>query len=116
MSLQATTRRLLVLMLLAIVSGCGSSTTPTPFTRSGKGNASFILPNSVTRIHITGHFVDPGVAGNTSNFIVRANNQLLLNEVLRTVDYDQVLPVTGGATIDITDSPNITWTITEVRQ
>jgi hypothetical protein len=109
-------RCLLLLILLAVVSACGSSTTPTPFTKSGKGNTSFTLPKSVTRIHVTGHFVDPGVVGNTSVFFVRANNQLLLNEVLRDVDYDQVLPVTGGAIIDIVDSPNIAWTFTEVRQ
>jgi len=92
---------------------CGGSLAGIPiFSQSGFGNNVFALPTYVTRVHVTGHFVDRG--GN-SNFIVNMNTSLLINEILRTTDYDGVHGVTGGATISITNSGSIQWTFTEVR-
>jgi len=92
---------------------CGGTLTGVPlFSQSGSGNNVFTVPASVSRVHVTGHFVDNG---STSNFIVRFNGSLIINEILRTVDYDGVHLTTGGGTIEITNSASIRWTFTEVR-
>jgi hypothetical protein len=82
------------------------------FTRSGKGDAFFDLPTHISRIRITGHFVDTG--GN-SNFLVFWGQLLAINEILRTSDFDGILPLVGGGSIQIAQSPSIEWTFTEVR-
>jgi len=93
-------------------SGTGSLDGIPIFTRSGKGDNVFNLPAHVTRLRITGHFVD---TGSNSNFIVHQNGGGLVNEILRNSDYDGTHVVIGGALIEIVSSGSIQWTFTEVR-
>lgn len=82
------------------------------FTMAGKGDNVFTIPSTVTKVRVTGHFVD---AGSNSNFIVRLNGASFINEILRQSDYDGILQTPGGGTIAITSSGSIAWTFTEVR-
>lgn len=93
------------------ISGTGVNTAPL-FTISGKGDNTFTIPASVTKVHVTGHFVDNG---SSSNFIVSLNGRLFINEILRNTDYDGVLLTPGGGVIAITSSAAIAWTFAEVR-
>lgn len=90
---------------------------PPPFTRSGVGDNVFQLPGNVTRVR-----VDATYGGSCQNFVVRANNSLLINIIIGTCSVaDTRSPFTGtyivpaAATISIVSSTGINWTFTEVR-
>jgi hypothetical protein len=87
------------------------------FTQSGVGDNVFTIPGYVTRVRVDGSF-----QGSCQNFIVNANNRLLINVIIGTCSVaDTKSPFTGtyaisGATsVAITGSTGIAWTFTEVR-
>jgi len=88
---------------------------PTPlFTRSGTGNDTFTLPGTVTRMHISGRWSGTG----SPTFTVRLAGRAIVNENLRTTTtYEGVHPAAanGGGIVDVLNSPNVAWTLTEVR-
>ena len=95
------------------VTGAGSVDHIPVFSQSGTGNALFAMPAHVALVRVTGHFV--GSAADPSNFVVFWGNELAVNAILRTADYDAALPLVGGGSISITNSASIAWTFTEVR-
>jgi hypothetical protein len=85
---------------------------PTPlFTRSGIGNDVFDLPAGIRRIRVNGRWTQTG----TSTFVVRVGGRQILSENLRTVVAYEGTHLTVGGTVEIVNSTNISWTITEVR-
>jgi hypothetical protein len=88
---------------------------PTPlFTRSGGGNDRFDLPATVTQVRVNGRWTGSGSA----TFTVRIAARTIVNVNLRTAGaYEGVHPAAtnGGGALEIINSPNATWTITEVR-
>lgn len=81
------------------------------FSRSGVGNTVFDMPTYITRVRISGRWNQR----DTSNFIVRIGGRLEVNEILRSsITYEGIHLVTGGI-VEITNSAQIAWTISEVR-
>ncbi len=94
------------------VSASGTLNGVPLFSKSGHGDTVFTLPAYVSRVHVTGHFVN---TGSNSNFIVDLNGRNILNEILRNADYSGDLLTTGGGTVQISSSGSIDWTFTELR-
>lgn len=95
-------------------SGTGGSITPAGgFTNSGTGDTVFTIPANVSRIRIQGTF-----AGSSSNFVVKVAGSLIVNETIGSSKspsaFDGTYLVTGGSTVQITDSSGVAWTFTEV--
>jgi hypothetical protein len=109
--------------------------TPTPlFARSGTGDTVFDVPDTVTRVRITGFY-----GGSSSNFIVWIGPQnaacgvviiggcrLLVNEILGTfgglrTTYDGTLLTRNGGSASVTNTTTVrvsngaAWTFTEIR-
>lgn len=81
------------------------------WTASGKGNQVFDMPAGITRLRVQGTWD----RRSNSNFIMFVGGTLELNEILReTINYDGTHQV-SGTRIEIVDSANIAWTITEIR-
>ena len=74
----------------------------------------FDLPARITRVRI-----EAAYAGNTSNFIVKIAGKLIVNELLGTfwgpTTFTGTYLISGGGTVEITDSSGVSWTFTEVR-
>ncbi len=100
-----------------------SPTSPTPvasapaplWTAAGTGNDVFSKPLSATRLRITGSY-----QGSSSNFIVRCDADLLVNEIIgtftgRSPTYTGVHAAPSCSTIEIRNSTGVSWTLTEVR-
>jgi hypothetical protein len=112
-------RRALIAVAMLTLVACGGSSSPSApsrpaFTRSGTGNAAFDMPADVRRIRVTGTYT-----GNSSNFIIWINNQLIVNELLGTgwpnTSYSGTHQLTnGGGVTRIENSTGVAWTITEV--
>lgn len=98
------------------IAGRGSLDGIPIFTRSGTGDTVIDgMPSYVTRVRVIGTYTR-----NSSNFVVRVNGRLLVNELLGTgwgtTRYDGTLLLPAGAgTIEITISSGVVWSITEVR-
>ena len=88
---------------------------PTPlFTRSGMGNDSFELPATVTRVRVNGQWSGNGSA----TFNVRIAGRTAVNQNIRTArtyEGEHAAATRGGGLVEILNSPNVSWTITEVR-
>jgi hypothetical protein len=85
---------------------------PTPlFSRSGVGNEVFDLPPGITRLRVNGRWNQTG----TSTFQVRVGGRQILSENLRTIPVYEGTHLTVGGTVEIINSTNIIWTITEER-
>jgi len=88
---------------------------PTPlFTRSGTGNDTFTLPETVTRMNISGRWSGSG----SPTFSVRLAGRVIVNQNLRTTTtYEAVHPAAanGGGLVEVINSPSVAWTVTEVR-
>lgn len=108
------------------VSGSGFNNTPL-FAQSGVGNSVFVLPATVSTVHITGAFtafssnfiVWIGPAGSACGAVINANCRLLVNDLVgtawgKTVS-DGTYQTGGGGTVQITDSDGVRWSMTEVR-
>lgn len=86
------------------------------FTRSGSGDTVFDgMPSYVTRVQVVGVFT-----GRSSNFIMRVNGRLLVNELLGTswgpTRYDGTLLLPNGpGTVEVVNSSGVAWSIAEVR-
>lgn len=95
-------------------SGSGSGSSAATFIRSGTGDTSFALPSNVTTIRVQAQF--PGAS---SNFVVRADNQLLVNALIGSLftsaTHDGTYTVPAGATLEISDSNGVEWTISAVN-
>jgi hypothetical protein len=88
--------------------------TTNPWSRTGNGNTVFDMPAWVSRTQIRGTWNGTS----TSNFIAHLNSRSLINEVLRdrpNRTYEGTHLTTGGGTVEIVNSSNISWTFTEVR-
>ena len=96
-----------------IVDGTGSVDHIPLFSITGSGNANFEMPTHITRVRVTGKFVDTG--GSASTFVVFRNSVLEINSDLRTADFDVTGLMIGGGRIQIQNSASITWSFTEVR-
>jgi hypothetical protein len=93
------------------ISGTGVFPPRPPFARSGSGNTVFDMPPNVTRLLIRGHWT----GRDTSNFIVRVDGRLVVNEVLRTsINYEGIHAV-SGTTVEITNSSAIEWSFQEIQ-
>ncbi|MEO5733932.1 MAG: hypothetical protein ABIQ87_09585 [Rubrivivax sp.] len=94
----------------------GATTTPNPspvgsaFSRSGTGDTSFALPGDVSLVRIQGQFT-----GTSSNFVVRIGNDLVVNEIIGVSAvpqaHDGTYVVNPGATVTITNSSGVTWSV-----
>ena len=94
-------------------SGGVTVAVPAPWTMSGSGNTVFNMPTFVSRVRIRGVWNGQ----QTSNFIVRINGSLVVNEILRDTPgrtFEGVY-VTGGGVVEIVSSTFISWTFTQVR-
>lgn len=92
-------------------SGAGQRTGDL-WTMSGHGNTVFDMPVFIERVRIQGRWN----RRDTSNFAVRLNGRLLVNEILReSLTYDGIHLASGGGTVEITISNQIDWAFTEVR-
>ena len=85
-----------------------------PFwTVTGISNTVFDMPTYVSRVRVIGTYT-----GYSSNFIVKVNGRLLVNELLGTswpqTRYDGVALTTGGVT-EITSSTGVSWTFTQTQ-
>ena len=85
------------------------------FRQTGSGNTVFDVPRHVTRLRIIGSY-----PANSSNFIVRYNGSLVVNELVGTSwnmpRYEGVhLVASGGGTMAITSSSGVAWSFEEVR-
>jgi hypothetical protein len=96
-----------------ILDGEGSVDHLPLFAVSGSGNAVFEMPTHISRIRVTGKFVDTG--GSPSTFVVFRNSTLEINSDLRSADFDVTGFMTGGGRVQIQNSPAIAWSFTEVR-
>lgn len=82
------------------------------WTRSGFGNQVFDMPTYFPRVHVQGSWN----RSSNSNFIVYIGGHLVINEILRqTINYDGTHLTGGGGIVEIVDSGNISWTLTEIR-
>ena len=84
------------------------------YGRSGVGNVTLTLPTYVTKLRIVGTWNGASL----TRFLVTSGGQVILDHMLGpaanlTVD-DGVYAIPGG-TLTISNSPLITWKITEVR-
>lgn len=86
------------------------------YSRSGSGDTVFDgMPAYVTRVKVVGVYTQ-----RSSNFIVRVNGRLIVNELLGTswgtTRYEGILSLPSGpGTVEITNSSGVTWTIEESR-
>lgn len=87
------------------------------FTQTGVGDNVFTIPAYVTRVRVDGSF-----QGSCQNFIVNANNRLLINVIIGTCSvadtrspFSGTYAISGATSIAITNSTGIAWTFTEVR-
>lgn len=98
------------------ISGTGSLNGLPIFTRSATGdNVLTGMPSYVTRVRVIGTYT-----ARSSNFIMRVNNRLIVNELIGTTwgttRYEGVLNLPAGAgDIEVTNSSGVAWSITEVR-
>lgn len=96
------------------VASAVSPTAPIPvqpaFTQSGVGDTQFVLPAAVTFVSITANY-----PGSSSNFILYANNDLIVNELIgssvNNTTFKGSYAVSPGATIRITSSNGASWNI-----
>ncbi len=95
-----------------IIDGTGSVDHLPVFALTGSGNTVFEMPTHISRVRITGRFVDTGGA---ATFVVFRNGILEINSDLRTADFDVTGFMTGGGRIQIQNSSSIAWAFTEVR-
>jgi hypothetical protein len=100
------------------VSGTGVPVPRAAFTKTGSGNTVFDMPGDVTRLTVFGRWSGRG----TSNFIVRINGRVMVNEVLRDHNpYEAIhlvpgAPTSAGAVVEISNSSEIVeWRFSEVR-
>ena len=88
-------------------AGTGSST---PFSRSGVGDTAFVLPASVSIIRVQAQ-----LDGTSSNFIVRAGSDLVVNTIVGTgatpQTHDGTYVVTAGSPLTISNANGVNWTI-----
>lgn len=85
------------------------------FSRTGVGDTVFDTPMYLTRVRITGLYT-----GYSSNFVVKVNGRLIVNELLGTgwtsTRYDGTLLLpSGGGVASVEISSGVSWTFTEVR-
>jgi hypothetical protein len=85
------------------------------FAKSGVGNATFHLPDSVTHVHILATY-----HGQYQSFVVRIGGQQIVYEIIGECDnpgqpmvYDDTVTVTNNGAIEIVDSDGVSWTIAE---
>jgi hypothetical protein len=95
-------------------SGTGGSVTPAGgFAKSGTGDTVFTIPADVTRIRIQGNY-----EGYVSNFFVKVADTSLVIATIGTSKsptfFDGTYLVTGGSTVEISNSNGVNWTITQV--
>ena len=80
------------------------------FTQSGLGDTQFALPKTLSIISVNADFT-----GISSNFILYADSDLIVNEVIGTSQPNAAIQgtyvVTAGATIRITSSNGVFWKI-----
>ena len=80
------------------------------FTQSGIGDTQFQLPKTLSIISVSANFT-----GSSSNFILYADSDLIVNEVIGTSQPSAAMQgtyaVSAGATIRITSSNGVSWTI-----
>lgn len=88
------------------------------WTARGTGNDVFQMPTYVTRVRITGQV---STLQFCQNFILRIAGRLVVNEILGSCsvassgfNYSGV-HLTSGGTVEITNSNNVFWTLTEQR-
>jgi len=96
-------------------SGRGTLDGVPVFRQTGSGNNVFDVPRHVVRIRIIGSY-----PASSSNFVVRYNGSLVVNELVGTYwnmpRYEGVhLVATGGGTMAITNSSGVAWSFEEVR-
>lgn len=81
---------------------------------NGTGDSVFDMPRYIQRVFVSGTYV-----ANSSNFIVRIDGRLLVNELLGTgwnqTVYEGTLLTGGGGVVSITNSSGVIWTFAEVR-
>jgi hypothetical protein len=81
---------------------------------SGAGNTVFTMPSHVSRTRVIGTY-----GANSSNFIVRLDGFLLVNELMGTfwnmTRYEGIHLTTGGGVVQITNSAGVAWSFEEVR-
>lgn len=87
------------------------------FTKSGSGDTVFDLPTYITRVRI-----DANYGGFCQNFAVRIAGSLRVNIIMGSCSVADVgrtfsgtYALTAGGQVEITISPGINWTFTEVR-
>lgn len=85
------------------------------FSRTGVGDTVFDTPTYLSRVRITGLYT-----GYSSNFVVKVNGRLIVNELLGTgwpsTRYDGTLLLpNGGGVASVEISSGVNWTFTEVR-
>jgi hypothetical protein len=92
------------------------------FSQSGVGDNVFNMPVFVSKVHIHGDF--PGFC---SNFVVKINGHLLVNEILgacsssigHAYDGTQLVPspvtVAPGQVVETQISSGVSWSVVEVR-
>jgi len=93
------------------VSGMGIA----PIWRqSGSGNTVFTMPSHVARTRVIATYPE-----RSSNFIVRLDGFLLVNELVGTAwnmpRYEGIHLTTGGGVVQITNSSGVSWSFEEVR-
>ena len=80
------------------------------FSQSGIGDTQLTLPNAVSIISISAEFL-----GGSSNFILYANNDLTINEIIGSAQYSSKIQgayvVDPGSTIRISNSNGVSWKI-----
>jgi hypothetical protein len=123
--------RITLLVLMGSLTACGSSSPTAPsmlFTISGTGNTVFTMPDSVTTVRIVGTFTSGssnfivwiGPAGSACSASAGVNCRLLVNVIIGTsslassATYDGTVQ-TGGGTVSILNSTDVSWSFTEVR-
>jgi hypothetical protein len=80
------------------------------FSRTGTGDDVFTLPATVNIIRVSGTY-----SGESQNFVVYANGDLVVNEIIGTTrtpaTHEGVYVVNPGATVEIKGSSGVEWKV-----